>query len=101
MPASLKIRQLESKIIELKSLQDELVKKRNLVIAQQLSNLNLAHQNHKKLMGALLFINDKLSANDLITEDWFKAGDNFLRRKKTKSRSVAKISSQTQPVYQP
>jgi len=100
MIASLKIRALEDKILELQTKQTDLIKKRNLDIARDLSKLNLAHIDHMKLMGALLFIQDKISTNDSIAEDWFIAGGKFLRRQKGKSGGTSSKAPQTIPANQ-
>ena len=100
MTASLKIRALEDKILELQTRQSDLLKKRNLDIARDISRLNLAHLDHMKLMGALLYIRDKISTNDPIAEDWLNAGGKFLRRQKGKSGGAAITTPQTNPANQ-
>jgi|GEM_PF-2481693 len=101
MTASLKLRALSAKISELQAQQSDLLKKRNLDIAEDISRLNLAHLDHMKLMGGLLFLSEKITTDDPITEDWLKAGEKFLRRQKGRGRGPTKAACQANPTDQP
>ena len=79
------MRQLESKIADLQTLYQRLLKERQQEIAILLSAIDLAHLDDKTLAGGLLFIKEKVRAQDSIVEAWRDAGEKFLRRSKPKS----------------
>ena len=88
MSVSLKLRQLESKISALQSQHQNLLKDRQQEIAALITSLELAHVEDNILLGALLFLKDKISTQDppglALVEAWRDAGDRFLRRSKSK-----------------
>lgn len=88
MSASIKIRQLESKISELQSQYQLLLKERQQEIAALLTVVDLAHIDDKTLVGGLLFLKEKISSQDSaalsLWEGWHNASENFLRRHKPK-----------------
>lgn len=86
MSASLKIRQLESKISDLQSQHQILLKERQQEIAVLFSTVDLAHLDDKILLGYLLFLKDKITTQDRMLEAWHDAGEKFLRRSKPKTR---------------
>jgi len=85
MTASIKIRQLESKISDLQTQHQLLLKERQQEIAVLLSVVDLTHFNDKTLVGALFFIKDKITTQDPILEAWRAAGEKFLRQHKARS----------------
>jgi transcription elongation factor GreA-like protein len=101
MPASLKIRTIEAKIASLQNQQIELQKQRANDIAQLFIRLNIAHIDDTIIVGNLISMNDKVSAKDPVVEAWQRAGEKFLRRKKTKSGNSIKAVGQANPTNQP
>ena len=101
MVASLKIRALEAKIAILQNQQLELQKQRASDIAQLFIKLNIAHIDDTIIAGNLISMNDKVSSKDPAVEAWQRAGEKFLRRKKSKSRISPKTVSQANPTNQP
>lgn len=101
MVASLKIRALEAKIASLQNQQILLQKQRASDIAQLFIRLNIAHIDDSIIAGNLIAMNDKLSTKDPVVEVWQRAGEKFLRRKKTPNRISTKAISQTNPTNQP
>ena len=92
MSVSLKLRQLESKISTLQSHHQALLKDRREEIAALITSLELAHVEDNILLGALLFLKDKVTTQDptgiALVEAWQDAGDRFLRRKQKHSSRV-------------
>ena len=90
MSVSLKLRQLESKISTLQSQHQNLLKDRRQEIAGLIALLELAHIEDNILLGALLFLKDKISTQDptglTLVEAWRDAGERFLRRSKSKKQ---------------
>jgi transcription elongation factor GreA-like protein len=101
MVASLKLRALEAKIASLQNQQIELQKQRASDIAQLFIRLNIAHIDDTIIAGNLIFMNDKVSSKDPAVEAWQRAGEKFLRRKKTKSGNSPQAGGPTQPTNQP
>lgn len=94
MSASMKLRQLESKISILHSKHQQLLKERQEEIAALITSLEFAHTDDNILLGGLLFLKDKITTQDPILEVWRDAGDRFLRRKQKNSRvSTGKTAS--------
>ena len=90
MSVSLKLRQLEFKISTLQSQHQNLLKDRQQEIAGLITSLELAHVEDNILFGALLFLKDKITAQDptglALVEAWRGEGDRFLRRSKSKKQ---------------
>lgn len=84
MAASLKMRQLKSKISELQKHYQLLLKERQTDIAALIPMADLAHLDDKTLMGGFLFLKEKISTEDPIMEAWHVAGEKFLRQHKPK-----------------
>lgn len=97
MVASLKLRSIESKIASLQNQQLELQKQRASDIAQLFIRLNIAHIDDTVIAGNLMAMNDKVSAKDPVVEVWQRAGEKFLRRKKSKSGGSTKAAGQANP----
>lgn len=98
---SLKIRALEAKIASLQNQQLELQKQKASDIAQLFIRLNIAHIDDSVIAGNLIAMNHKVSAKDPVVEAWQRAGEKFLRRKKSKSRSSPKTIGQANSTNQP
>src|SRR5260221_2702214 len=101
MTASLKLQRLESKISKLDSQKQDLLKQRLDETAELMSKLNLANLNDKLLVGALLFIQERITRGDPMTEDWHQAGERFLRKNRANRKSSSKKTSQTFAADQP
>ncbi|MCI5059207.1 MAG: hypothetical protein MRY83_24050 [Flavobacteriales bacterium] len=95
MSASLKLRQLESKISTLQTQHQNLLKDRQQEIAGLITSLELAHVEDNLLIGSLLFLKDKISIQDPILEAWRLAGDRFLSRKQ---KNLLEFSRKTPPL---
>ena len=86
MSVSLKLRQLEIKISTLQTQHQTLLKDRQQEIAGLITSLELAHLEDNLLIGALLFLKNKITTQDPILEAWRDAGERFLRRSKSKKQ---------------
>ncbi len=86
MSVSLKLRQLESKISTLKTQHQNLLKDRQQEIAGLITSIELAHIEDNLLLGALLFLKNKITTQDPMVEAWRDTGDRFLRRSKSKKQ---------------
>lgn len=100
MAVSSKISQIESKIFQLQAKQQELLKQHLLGLADLISKTNLAQVDIKALTGGLLFLRDKITIHDPITEDWRIAGERFLRKHRPKRKSASKKTAQTDTTAQ-
>ena len=85
MSASIKMRQLESRISDLQTQHQVLLKERQQEIAILISVLDLAHLDDKTLLGGLLFLRDKITTQDPMVEAWHTAGEKFLRCSKPRT----------------
>lgn len=85
MSASTKLHQLQSKISDFQNQYQDLLKERQQEIAVLLSTVDLAHLDDRILVGGLLFLKNKITAQDSIVEVWRAAGEKFLRQNKPKS----------------
>jgi len=101
MTASLKLRQLETKISNLQAKKQELFQQRLLDIAGLISQIDLAHIDDKLLAGGFQFMREKITACDPIQEGWQQAGEKFLRKHKTKRNSSPKKTIQGNPTPKP
>lgn len=81
------MRQLESKISDLQTQYEFLLKERQQHITTFIATLELASLEDPLLIGGLLFIKEKVTEKDPILEAWRDAGEKFLRRSKPKSCS--------------
>ena len=91
MPASAKIRNIESKISALQAKHQQLLEQRHRDIVSMIAELDFVHVDDKILMGALIFVKEKITSEDSITEDWRDAGSRFLRQNR-RHKTVAKNS---------
>ena len=92
MNASLKIQKFEAKISELQSQYQTLLQERQKEIVGLISKLNLTHVDNKTLMGGFLFLQNKITTQDSIVEDWFDAGSRFLRQTRRVKRTISSVS---------
>jgi hypothetical protein len=97
MSASLKLargrpsknmQRLASKISDLQSLYQQQSQRRQEQIAALVSRVDLTSVDDPILMGAFLFIQNKLATKDPIVEDWNNAGIRFLRQSKSQNLSL-------------
>jgi len=95
MSASAKIRNIESKITALQAKHQQLFEQRQRDIVALIAKLDLANIDDKILVGALMFIKEKVTFDDQITKAWLSAGDRFLRRNR-RHKTVAKNSPANQ-----
>lgn len=86
MSASIKLHHLESKISDLQKQHQLLLKEREKEIASLISSVDLAHLDDKTLAGGMLFLKEKITTQDSITEAWHVSGEKFLRYHKPKSQ---------------
>ncbi|OJW53856.1 MAG: hypothetical protein BGO67_07115 [Alphaproteobacteria bacterium 41-28] len=84
---------LESKMLNLQTRYQHLLKQRQEDIAFLITNLDLASLEDTTLVGGLLFLKGKIGDQDPMVEGWRNTGERFLRR--TKSQKVK--SFQTSP----
>ncbi len=81
------MQRIASKISDLQSLYQQQAQRRQEQIVTLLSRVDLAPVDDPILMGAFLFIQNKLTTKDPIVEDWNVAGARFLRKPKSTSLS--------------
>ena len=98
MTASLKLvlgrqirgmRQLESKIADLQNQYQHHLKQRQQDIAFLITSLDLSSLEDNILIGGLLYLKDKITTQDPMVEGWQHAGDRFLRRRTSTSKTTA------------
>ena len=90
MSASVKMRQLQSKISGLQVQYQHLLTQRQQDIATLITSLDLASMEDASLVGGLLFVKDKVTTQDPIAEGWLSAGEKFLRQTKSKNTIPSK-----------
>jgi hypothetical protein len=81
------MQRLASKISDLQSLYQQQSQRRQKEIIHLLSWVDLIQLDDAVLMGAFLFIQNKLTTKDPIVEDWNNAGIRFLRQSKSQNLS--------------
>lgn len=79
------MQRIASKISDLQSLYQQQAQCRQKEIIHLLSWVDLTHLDDAVLMGAFLFIQNKLTTKDPIVEDWNHAGAQFLRQSKSQN----------------
>jgi len=95
------MQKIESRISELQSQYKKLIDDRNREITKLVSKLELNQYDNETLMGGLLFVQNTLSSNPQLLEEWKSAGETFLQKSKTripknKSKTVSS-KTETQP----
>lgn len=101
MSASLKMRQLQSKISGFQNQYQDLLKERQQEIASLISAIDLAHLDDKILLGGLLFIREKITTQDPILEAWHDAGEKFLRQHKSRAHPRSQPRQGKSPTDRP
>ena len=86
MKASLKISQIESKISDLQSKKQYLLKERQKEIVALIATLDLSSLEDKVLIGGLQFLKQRITVQDPIVEVWHNTGERFLRHTKRSKR---------------
>lgn len=81
------MQRLASKISDLQSLYQQQAQRRQEQITALISRVDLTSVDDPILIGAFLFIQNKLTTKDPIVEDWNAAGARFLRQPKSTSLS--------------
>ena len=91
------MQRLASKISDLQNLYQQQAQRRQEDIVHLLSWVDLAPIDDSILMGAFLFIQNKLTTKDPIVEDWNAVGARFLRQPKSTifSSSTGNATPQT------
>jgi hypothetical protein len=79
------MQRLASKISDLQSLYQQQAQRRQEDVVHLLSWVDLTAVDDPLLMGAFLFIQNKIITKDPIVEDWNNAGIRFLRQPKPQS----------------
>ncbi|MBL8676331.1 MAG: hypothetical protein JNJ47_02740 [Alphaproteobacteria bacterium] len=100
MSASVKMRQLQSKISDLQTQYQYLLPQRQEDIATLITSLDLASMEDAFLVGGLLFVKDKVTTQDPIAEDWQSAGEKFLRQAKSKNNAPSKRPTKPHSAHQ-
>lgn len=90
---------LASKIYDLQSLYQQQAQCRQREIIHLLSWVDLTQLDDAVLMGAFLFIQNKLTTKDPIVEDWNVAGARFLRQPKSTSLSFFTENAASQTTH--
>lgn len=89
------MRQLASKISDLQSKYQQQAQRRQEDIVRLLSWVDLTPLDDSVLMGAFLFIQNKITNKDPILEDWNNIGARFLRQ--SKSTTLASFTPNAAP----
>lgn len=90
MSVSIKLRQLESKLSILKVQHQHLLSERQKEVVALLGSIELTSMEDDILLGAFLFLKDKVTTQDPIVEDWQEAGRRFFRRTRQKHSASSK-----------
>lgn len=77
------MQQLASKISDLQNRYQQQAQRRQEDIVHLLSRVDLTPVDDSILMGAFLFIQNKITTKDPLVEDWNDAGTRFLRQSKS------------------
>lgn len=95
------MQRLASKISDLQSLYQQQVQRRQEQITALVSRVDLTSIDDPILMGAFLFIQNKLTTKDPIVEDWNNAGIRFLRQSKSQNLSPFTGNAASQATHRP
>ena len=90
MPQLKKLSNIEDKIQKLQDERERIKLKRSADITKIIHRINIDHIDDSILVGALLYLKDKIETDQKLEEEWLAAGRKFLRRKqpaKTKNNS--------------
>ena len=94
------MQRIASEISKLQSKYEQQARHRQEDIAHLLSWVDLTQLDDAVLMGAFLFIQNKVTTKDSILEDWNDAGARFLRQPKTPSLSSFSTNAAPQTTHQ-
>jgi hypothetical protein len=83
------MQQIKAKITALQHQYDEFQKQRQQDIAHLITTLDLSSLDDETLVGGLIFVKDKTTAQDHIAEVWWEAGERFLRRSKPRKHRLS------------
>lgn len=92
---------LASKISDLQLKYQQQAKRRQEEVARLLSWADLTTVDDPTLMGAFLFIQNKLTTKDPIMEDWNVVGARFLRQPKSHNLSPFTENTASQATHRP
>jgi len=101
MSASLKLRQVESKISTLQNQCQHHLKQRQQEIANLIAVLELASLDDTILTGGLLFLKEKITTKDPVISSWHTAGERFCRRAKPRKVTSPKKTPEPKMPDQP
>ena len=90
---------LASKISDLQNRYQQQAQRRQEDIVHLLSWVDLTQLDDSILMGAFLFIQNKITTKDLIVEDWNAAGMRFLRQSKSQNFSLFRGNTASQTTH--
>ncbi|MBP9777471.1 MAG: hypothetical protein KBD36_06505 [Alphaproteobacteria bacterium] len=93
------MQRLASKISDLQSLYQQQARRRQEDIVHLLSRVDLASVDDSILMGAFLFIHNKLTTKDPLVEDWNDTGLRFLRQPKSQNLSCFTDNATSQTTH--
>ena len=93
------MRQIKSKIDELQSRYQQQAQRRQEDIATLLSWVDLTPVDDSILMGAFLFIQNKIITQDPLVEDWNDTGLRFLRQPKSQNLSCFTDNAASQTTH--
>lgn len=83
------MQQIKAKISDLQLQYDELHKQRQQDIAHLITTLELSEIHDQVLVGALLYIKEKISTQAPLVEVWQQAGERFLQKSKSRKYPAA------------
>ena len=95
------MQRLAFKISDLQNRYQQQAQHRQEDIVHLLSWVDLTQLDDSILMGAFLFIQNKITTKDLIVEDWNAAGMRFLRQSKSQSLSPFTGNAAPQATHRP
>ena len=97
--ATKNMQRLASRISDLQSLYQQQAQRRQEDIVHLLSWVDLTQLDDALLMGAFLFIQNKLTTKDPIVEDWNDTGLRFLRQPKSQNFSCFTDNATSQTTH--
>ena len=93
------MQRLASKISDLQSLYKQQSQRRQKEIIHLLSWVDLTQLDDAVLMGAFLFIQNKITTKDPIVDDWNATGARFLRQQKSQNLSPFRENTASQTTH--
>jgi hypothetical protein len=95
------MQRLATKISDLQSLYQQQAQRRQEQIVALVSRVDLTFVDDPILMGAFLFIQNKLTTKDPMVEDWNVAGMRFLRQSKPQNFTPFTSNAAPQATHRP